>query len=164
MPNGKKCRAAALRNLPYCYFHTRAHRLTGSKSKSKGQPLKFPVLEDRSAIQLALAQILDALASVQIDHKQASLLLYGLQIASQNVSRDDTSILSRDTVLTVTRTSDGQELAPESFACDHPKDCATCKKRNSCILYRATVALSGGTDPLDNPGEGEDNENGGKGG
>lgn len=157
MPNGNKCNAAALRNMPYCYFHTRVHGLTGSKTKPKNQPLKFPVLEDHSAIQLALAQILDALSSAKIDHKQAGLLLYGLQIASQNVSRSGAPNLSNDTVQSVTRTRDGCELAPESFDCDRPDDCKECKGRDRCIHYRAVAALSGVDDPYKDPGEDEDN-------
>ena len=163
MPNGKKCRAAALRNMPYCYFHTRVHELTRSKSKPKNQPLELPVLEDRSAIQLALAQILDALATARIDHKRAGLLLYGLQIASQNIS-GSASILSDETVQSLTRTRDGRELAPEKLTCDHPEDCKECKGRERCITYRTAAALRGGSGPYDEPDEekaNEDSDNGG---
>jgi hypothetical protein len=149
MPNGNKCRAAALRDKPYCYFHDRTHRITGSRGRTKKQPIQLPILEDRSAIQLALAQILDALAAARIDAKRASLLLYGLQIASQNV-RGDSPNLSDDTVRFVFRSKGGRELAPEKLACD-PDDCKSCKSRDRCILYRAAEALSGGPDPDDDP-------------
>ena len=100
MPSREKCHAAALRGTPYCYFHTRVHRVAKAKPEPKYAPLKLPVLEDRSAIQLALAQILDALASARIDSKQAGLLLYGLQIASTNISGD--ASVPTDTVMNVT--------------------------------------------------------------
>ena len=149
MPNGKKCRAAALRNTPFCYFHTRVRGLARPKVKSKDQPLQLPILEDRAAIQLALAQVLDAFAATRIDHKQASLFLYGLQIASQNIpSRPPT--LANDTVQSFTRTRDGHELAPEKLTCD-PGDCKTCHARNRCIHYRLVTALSGGVHPAEDP-------------
>ena len=149
MPSGNKCRAAALRGTPYCYFHTRVHHFAKAKPEPKNAPLKLPVLEDRSAIQLALAQILDALASARIDSKQAGLLLYGLQIASTNISGD--ASVPTGAVMSVTRTRDGGELAPQEFACDSPGDCKECAGRERCLHYRLVRGLSGGVHPNEDP-------------
>jgi hypothetical protein len=149
MPSGKKCRAAALRGTPYCYFHTRVHHFAKAKPEPKNAPLKLPVLEDRSAIQLALAQILDALASARIDSKQAGLLLYGLQIASTNISGD--ASVPSGTVMNVTRTRNGGELAPQEFDCDTPEDCKQCIGRERCLQYRLVRGLSGGIHPNEDP-------------
>ena len=149
MPSGKKCRAAALRGTPYCYFHTRVHHFGKPKPELKNAPLKLPVLEDRSAIQLALAQILDALASARIDSKQAGLLLYGLQIASTNISGD--ASVPSGTVMHVTRTRNGGELAPQEFECDTPQDCKQCIGRERCLHYRLVRGLSGGIHPNEDP-------------
>jgi hypothetical protein len=98
---------------------------------------------------LALAQILDALASARIDAKQAGLLLYGLQIASTNIS-GDASVPSH-TVMNLTRTRNGGELAPQEFACDTPQDCKQCTGRDRCLQYRLVRGLSGGVHPNEDP-------------
>ena len=85
MPYGAKCHAPALRGKPYCYFHTRLHRFAAEPPIAPDGALRLPILEDRSAIQIALAQVLDALCSFRLDPRRAGLLLYALQIASQNV-------------------------------------------------------------------------------
>jgi len=149
MPSGKKCRAAALRGTPYCYFHTRVHQSAKPKPELKNEPLKLPLLEDRSAIQLALAEILDALATARIDSKQAGLLLYGLQIASTNISGD--ASVPSDTVMNVTRTRNGGELAPQGSGCDYPEDCKQCMGRERCVQYRLVRGLSGGIHPNEDP-------------
>jgi hypothetical protein len=48
---------------------------------------KFPVLEDANAIQCALMQTIEDIAAGRIDLKRGSLILYGLQTASQNLRR-----------------------------------------------------------------------------
>jgi hypothetical protein len=149
MPSGKKCGAAALRGTPYCYFHTRVHQSAKPKPGLKNAPLQLPVLEDRSAIQLALAQIFDALATARIDSRQAGLFLYGLQIGSNNISGD--ASVPTDTVMNVTRTRNGGELAPQEFECDTPQDCRQCKGRNRCLHYRLVRGLSGGVHPNEDP-------------
>ncbi len=157
MPNGYKCKSAALRNSSYCYFHTAAHELAKPAARSEKLPFKLPLLEDRSAIQLALIQILDALAAGNIENRKASLLLYGLQIASQNVERID-PILPMNSVISLTHTSDGQELAPKTLACDVPDDCKECDYRKHCLVRRTIAGLHGGVDPLDEPVENEDDQ------
>jgi len=46
--------------------------------------LDLPPLEDRHAIQLAISVVINALAHNRIDFRQATGLLYGLQVASAN--------------------------------------------------------------------------------
>lgn len=157
MPNGYKCRSAALRHSPYCYFHTCAHKLAQPGARSEKLTIKLPVLEDRSAIQLALVPILDGLLSGDIDIKKGNLMLYGLQIAAQTVERVD-PILPRNTVKSITRTKDDQELAPKDLACDAPEDCANCDHRPICLKRRTMVGLYGGVEPLDEPTGNEDGQ------
>ena len=107
MPNGAKCHAQALRDKPYCYFHTRLHRFAAEPPIGVMDNIRFPVLEDRSAIQIALAQVLEALCSCRIDVRKGGLLLYALQIASQNVERKY-EIIPRSTVESITQTDSGE--------------------------------------------------------
>jgi hypothetical protein len=108
MPNGAKCKSPALRGKPCCYFHARLHQMA-ARPKSPEEPLTIPVLEDRCAIQLALSQVLSGLASAKIDPRRAALLLYGLQIASQNVDRNG-RVLPLWGVTSVEISEDGNEL------------------------------------------------------
>lgn len=78
-------------------------------------PFSLPPVEDTASIQLALIEVLEALAANQIDPKRAGLLLYGLQVASSNakhLSLHSTSIRS------VSYTSDGIALAPQEYGWD----------------------------------------------
>jgi hypothetical protein len=134
MPNGYKCRAYALRDKPYCYFHSRLHRLLAKQTRSPDEPFEFPVPEDRSAIQLALAQVLNSLASSKVDLKRAGMVLYCLQIASQNVDRRR-DIVPRLTVESLSTTDDGEEMGPDKSVCEPPEDCVGCDKRDSCPDY-----------------------------
>jgi hypothetical protein len=131
MPNGSKCHAPALTGKPYCYFHTRLHTMAAAPTPAPGDPLKLPILEDRSAIQIAIAQVFDALGSSQLDPRRAGLFLYGLQIASQNVERQ-VDILSVAAVHSITQTPDGDELGPVVRTCPFPCDCSTCDVSDGC--------------------------------
>ena len=133
MPNGARCHSPALRGTHYCYFHPRLHRQANQPrtTLTGAEPLKLPILEDRSAIQVALSQILDALASSKLDRPTAGLLLYGLQIASQNVERKQ-DILPFKAIESITHTRDGDELAPELRVCESSDTCSTCDERDTC--------------------------------
>ncbi len=130
MPSGAKCQAPALRGKPYCYFHTRPHRFTAQPPIGIMDTFRLPVLEDRSAIQIALAQVLDALCSCRIDTRKAGLLLYTLQIASQNVERNF-DFIPTTAVESITHTDTGEELGPVERTCC-PDDCAACAIRETC--------------------------------
>jgi len=130
MHNGEKCHSPALRGKPYCYYHARLHRFTAKPPIDVMGNLRLPVLEDRSAILIALAQVFDALTCSNIDAKRAGLLLYGLQIASQNVDKQ-LSMIPVQSVESVSETGAGEELGPEKRYCN-PWDCAGCNQRETC--------------------------------
>ena len=75
--NGVRCGSPAMQDDAFCYFHTRIHN----------PPLDdgFPPLEDANAIQVAIMQVLQALAKKKIEVRVAATLLYGLQTASANL-------------------------------------------------------------------------------
>ena len=88
MPNGAKCHSPAMRGMAYCYFHTPGRRSAQDRVQKK--PLKLPALDDRTAIQIAVTQVLNAIGSSKINRRAAGQLLYGLQIASENLRRPGT--------------------------------------------------------------------------
>ncbi len=78
-------------------------------------PLDLPPVEDTESIQLALIDVLQALAANQLDTKRAGLLLYGLQVASANAAKMHLSI---GAVRSVTYTEEGTPLAPQDYGYD----------------------------------------------
>ena len=132
MPSGARCHSPALRDQPYCYFHTSLHRSAAQKSVFDDPSLTLPALEDSSAVQIALTQVLGALSSSKLDPRRAGLLLYGLQIAAQITARPSTR-RPTDFVRSVCNEGDGDALAPEKTTCEPPTDCYNCPKRDDCL-------------------------------
>jgi hypothetical protein len=130
MPSGAKCGSIALKDKPYCYAHTRLHRLKAAPPPSPMDNLSFQVLEDRCVIQVAITQVLNALCSGSLDPRRVGLALYGLQIASQNVDRTG-DVIPFETVETMTETDTGEELGTKEYICDSTK-CFVCPDRNTC--------------------------------
>jgi hypothetical protein len=83
---------------------------------SENTPLDLPPLEDTASIQLALIDVLQALAANQLEPKRAGLLLYGLQVASANVQKMRIPISG--SVRSVTFTENGTPLAPQNYGYD----------------------------------------------
>lgn len=78
---GRRCGSYALRNNYNCYHH-----------QSEDMPTVFPneafpidSVQDRDSIQVAIGDVLAQLAANQMDARRASVLLYGLQLASANL-------------------------------------------------------------------------------
>jgi hypothetical protein len=109
---GHRCKSPALRQENFCYYHHTTRKpvpkqeLAKRRSKQATIQVQFP--EDQSAIQHTIGQVLQLLGSNQIDTKRAGLLLYGLQIASQNLPKANPKTRPMHTVDEVTE--DG--LAP----------------------------------------------------
>jgi hypothetical protein len=134
MPNGLKCHAPALKGKPYCYFHTRLHVLRKAPAPGPLASLKIGVLEDKTAIQVAVAQVLEALGSNSIDPRRAGLFLYAIQLVSQNIERK-IDVIPFCAVESMTETSDGEELGPKNFFCTSDDECDECDIRDSCFQF-----------------------------
>jgi hypothetical protein len=130
MHNGTKCESPALRGKPYCYNHERFHRYTAAPTPGPMDTIQLPVLEDRSAILIALSKVLNGLASGRLDPRRVGLFLYGLQIATQIVDHKSDIVPSR-TVDSVTQTDTGEELGPEKQMCND-ENCPDCPERDTC--------------------------------
>jgi hypothetical protein len=126
-PNGMRCKSRALAGGFFCYFHSKLHDSTAS---SEPEPLKLPVPEDLASIPIAVARISEALIANRIDVKQSAQLFWGLKLAYQAiVTRNDQLPYS---VMSVTKTADGDELAPEITLCVPGSDCRTCRDAETC--------------------------------
>lgn len=128
-PNGVRCQSPALRGGDFCYFHLKFR----NEPYEKFGPMRLPVPEDRSAIQIALAKISEALITDSISTKRASLLLYSLQIATSALRAKP--IQPVPSVESVTSTSTGDDLAPELRVCDENDICIACPHAETCPNY-----------------------------
>ncbi len=119
------------KNMPYCYPHDRIHRALLRQRSSPKAKLDLPALEDRGSIQMALSQVIGALAAGRIDATKAGRVIYALQVAAQFAPSFPRSP-SSDQVDSITRTSDGDELAPEEIKCFDGDERETCHYRDEC--------------------------------
>jgi hypothetical protein len=83
-PNGRRCHAPALRGKPLCYFHSR-NRVLVELNRSRDHSVALPPLEDRGAIQVAINEVLAALAAGKLDQKQVWPYLVAIQMAARNL-------------------------------------------------------------------------------
>ena len=117
--NGTQCEAPSLSEGQWCFFHSRLHQRHSrfrpievmSDSILRAQPVHLSALEDRESVQVALSVVINALASGQMEPRHATALLYGLQIASSNLARMNSTPSPSKVVLSAEPTSDGQYLA-----------------------------------------------------
>jgi hypothetical protein len=127
-PGGKRCKSPALRGHAFCYYHARLHSTT---KLGIMDDVTLPVPEDAVAIQESLGKVFEAILSSRIDSKQTAQLLWGLQIATNNLLRKPE--LDPKSVLSVTRNKQGLELAPVLTVCDPFTDCQNgCEHPGSC--------------------------------
>jgi hypothetical protein len=87
--DGRRCASPCLRHQEFCYYHhtTRKPIANPRQRRSRRSTFHLPLPEDRSAIQSSIGEILQRIASNDIDPRRAGLLLYGLQIASLNLPK-----------------------------------------------------------------------------
>jgi len=86
--DGRRCGSPALRAQNFCYYHDR-QRLPRAPLAGRMGIFRFQPIDDRPAIQIALYDILSRVSAGDLDNKRASILLYGLQIASTNLARQE---------------------------------------------------------------------------
>src|SRR5271170_5822665 len=117
--NGTQCQSPSLADGLWCFFHTRLHQRhsrfrpieAATDSIVRAQPVHLSALEDRESVQVTLSVVINALASGQMESRQATALLYGLQIASSNLARMNSNPSPAKVVLSAEPTTDGQYLA-----------------------------------------------------
>ena len=89
--DGHRCGSPCLRDEPLCYFHHDTRRPIDPEvlrdRRAHGGTFQFvlPDPTDRIALQLSIVDIMQRIASNDLDHRRASLLLYSLQLAITNL-------------------------------------------------------------------------------
>ena len=156
--NGKRCQSPALSGSAFCYFHSRVHTMAKAKS-TIWDNIYLPILEDPASIQVAIHQITSAYLCSRLDARHTGLLLYALQIASQNIDRK-TFHSDSEIVRSMTVTEEGDELAPEKEICES-SDCASCNRRDTCDRYYPDDENCDSDEEEENcDSEGDDNDSG----
>ena len=116
--DGTRCGSPCLRGEDFCYYHHTTRKPVPNPTARKGRRASFalPLPEDRSAIQASIGQVLQRIATNQIDPRRAGLLLYGLQIAA--------SILPKPQKQTKSNRNEESHYEQEQFVdeiIDHPE-------------------------------------------
>lgn len=132
LTSGHKCKSPALRGQAFCYFHTAARRYANTRTSSV-DPLLLPSTDDAAGVQLAVNQVLRALASSRIDRRQAGVYFYGLQIAARLARKSDEK--PGESVRETGEDAEGYILAPEKSVCEPPADCINCRRRTFCQKF-----------------------------
>jgi hypothetical protein len=137
MPDGARCNSPALGDSHYCYHHDRLHRVFGRQKSGKKNPLVLHPLEDSNSVLMALSDVICALAAGSIDPRNASRLIYGLQVAGRIAPRWPRS-LANDPVASVQFTKTGDELAPAITYCASGDRCDSCPRLDDgCDLEKS---------------------------
>ena len=132
LPRGTKCKGAALRGRPYCYFHDQLHTYAQDGLRDDDGVFSLPSIEDASGIQLALMQVMNAMANGRLQSREGVRLIYGLQVALQAFDRvpktppqEIVQATQCDGVGIDIAYSEGEPGQP------HP-ECPACVKRHGC--------------------------------
>src|ERR1700734_2456705 len=119
--DGRRCASPSLRQENFCYFHhtTRkpiAPETTQARRRTTARLAEFhlPLPEDRSAIQSAIGMVLQRIASNDLDSRRAGLLLYGLQIASLNLPKQQPREEEEEQIQEITTHPELGTLAPQT--------------------------------------------------
>jgi hypothetical protein len=78
-------------------------------------PLQLPAVQDSASIQLALIEVIHALAANQLDPRRAGLLLHALQVASANAKNVH---VHSDSIRSISYTKEGIPLATQEHGWD----------------------------------------------
>jgi hypothetical protein len=146
--SGKKCQSPALKAEDFCYFHHKSRRHPSPQNQPyepytepKETTLDLSPLEDADAIQLAITDVVLALAANRIDSRRARILIYGLQVASQN-NRHRAAMAAKEAAIEQTvreahQHEDGTLIGPEKQS-PEPEEAAARKRPPSLgeILLR----------------------------
>jgi hypothetical protein len=132
LPRGAKCKAAALKGHPYCYFHDKLHTYTQDGRREDKGTFCLPSIEDASGIQLALTQIMNAMANGRLDSREGVRLIYGLQVGIQALDRVSKTP-PQEIVQATSCDGIGVDIAIDEAQPGEPHpECRTCVNRFGC--------------------------------
>jgi len=112
--NGTQCGSPALRHKNFCFYHMQVRptqvECYADEEYANGL-FPFPPFEDAHSIQFFIRQVVQMLMQRRIDRKTASLVLYGLQLASSNLKRMELEKPQPEQVVIDTETEPRSKIA-----------------------------------------------------
>jgi hypothetical protein len=132
-PRGTKCGSPALKGRPYCYYHDQLHTYTqDGRRDDNDKTFCLPSIEDASGIQLALTQVMNAMANHRLDSREGVRLIYGLQVALQALAQVAPAA-PQEIVHDTSCDGIGVDLANDDAGPGEPHpECRACVNRFSC--------------------------------
>ncbi|MFZ0796924.1 MAG: hypothetical protein WAM98_03985 [Terriglobales bacterium] len=84
--NGDPCQSPALRGERFCHYHKVMGMPKINLENSPSGHVYLPVFEDAVSIQSAISDVCEMMLHRRIETKEASILLYAMQVASTNMA------------------------------------------------------------------------------
>jgi hypothetical protein len=84
--NGDPCESPALRGEKFCHYHKVMGLPKVNIDNSPTGHAYLPVFEDAVSIQSAISDVCEMMLHRRIEPKEASILLYAMQVASTNMA------------------------------------------------------------------------------
>ena len=84
--NGDPCHSPALHGERFCHYHNVTGKPAINIDNSPSGHAYLPVFEDAVSIQSAITDVCEMMLHRRIEPKEASILLYAMQVASTNMA------------------------------------------------------------------------------
>ena len=84
--NGDPCQSPALRDERFCHYHKVMGKPTINLDNGPSGHAYLPDFEDAVSIQSAISDVCEMMLHRRIETKEASILLYAMQVASTNMA------------------------------------------------------------------------------
>jgi len=84
--NGDPCQSPALRGERFCHYHKLVGKPSINIDNSPSGHAYLPLFEDAVSIQSAISDVCEMMLHRRIETKEASILLYAMQVASTNMA------------------------------------------------------------------------------
>lgn len=84
--NGDPCQSPALRGEKFCHYHKVMGKPAINIDNEPSGHAYLPVFEDAVSIQSAISDVCEMMLHRRIETKEASILLYAMQVASANMA------------------------------------------------------------------------------
>jgi len=84
--NGDPCQSPALRGERFCHYHKLMGKPEINIDNSPSGHAYLPAFEDAVSIQSAISEVCEMMLHRRIETKEASILLYAMQVASTNMA------------------------------------------------------------------------------
>jgi hypothetical protein len=94
--DGDPCQSPALRGERFCHFHKVMGMPKVNIDNGPSGHTYLPVFEDAVSIQSAISDVCEMMLHRRIETKEASILLYAMQVASTNMAHMNGERMNRE--------------------------------------------------------------------